>query len=102
MDWRCEGTCDIITHHIPTGSLWPWPCNTHAHCCPSLPPSPTSYRFKEAISAGRVSAVQKIEKCCVLAAVGQVWGLGGSGGQRYQGRGKRGLGTGAELTHSHA
>ncbi|KAG1680976.1 hypothetical protein FOA52_009935 [Chlamydomonas sp. UWO 241] len=28
-------------------------------------------RFEQAIAAGRVSAVQKIESCCVLAAVGQ-------------------------------
>ena len=32
---------------------------------------PDIYRFEQAISAGRVSAVQKIENCCVLAAVGQ-------------------------------
>lgn len=39
------------------------------------PPPPTSsdppYRFEQAIAAGRVSAVQKIEGCCILAAVGQ-------------------------------
>lgn len=28
-------------------------------------------RFKESIAAGRVSAVQRIDNCCVLAAVGQ-------------------------------
>lgn len=37
-------------------------------------------RFQQAISAGRVSAVQKIEGCCVLAAVGQVRGAGAGGG----------------------
>jgi bifunctional aspartokinase / homoserine dehydrogenase 1 len=28
-------------------------------------------RFKEAIEAGRISTVEAIENCCVLAAVGQ-------------------------------
>ncbi len=28
-------------------------------------------RFEQAIAGGRVSAVQKIEGCCILAAVGQ-------------------------------
>ena len=35
---------------------------THVH---------TFSRFEQAISAGRVSAIQRIDKCCVLAAVGQ-------------------------------
>ena len=45
-------------------------------------------RFQQAISAGRVSAVQKIEGCCVLAAVGQVRGTG-AGGERGEGGGDR-------------
>ena len=28
------------------------------------------YRFEEAIKAGRISKVEKIDECCVLAAVG--------------------------------
>ena len=38
---------------------------------PEIRPLVLVSRFEQAISAGRVSAVQKIENCCVLAAVGQ-------------------------------
>ena len=36
-----------------------------------LPCLLTSHRFEEAIKAGRISAVDALRDCCVLAAVGQ-------------------------------
>lgn len=36
-----------------------------------LPTRRPSCRFKDAIAAGRISAVEALHDCCVLAAVGQ-------------------------------
>ena len=52
------------TNHAPT--------NHRAACLlPAYLPLPPPPRFDEAIKAGRISAVDALRDCCVLAAVGQ-------------------------------
>ena len=62
-------TLEHALHPVSPKYLPPSLPPSHAPPTPTHPLTPA--RFEEAIKAGRISAVEAIRDCCVLAAVGQ-------------------------------